>query len=244
MAAFSSRIDSNRTVGTTVGGTSFAPGFAPGEANNPRTLQSILGSIRGGGRPRGNTFGVPQAPSRLSGENVRESILDIEGDAGISEEDFTSIEGRLRQSIEGRAGTEIANLSRRTGGDTSSPLFNLISSTIRGGSIADVSGKLADLRIQNKFQAQRNQFERSGLLLSLLGLETGQAFQREQLGVNEQLSRLGLANQATDIANRFTLGQGQLGIAETQLGFTQQAIDEARAGRQKGGVTLIGSAGA
>lgn len=197
------------------------PGLSSAAAGGGGGLESVLGSIfaKAGGstRSRGNTFGVKGSQSRLSGENVRESINAIEDDAGINESDFASIEGRLRQSIEGRAGTEIANLSRRTGGDTSSPLFNLISSTIRGGSIADVSGKLADLRIQNKFQAQSNQFQRSGLLLSLLGLETGNAFTGQQLGLQEQ-----------QIRNQFQLGLGQLDLGQGQLNIAgrQLALDE------------------
>jgi hypothetical protein len=85
----------------------------------------------------------------------------------LNEADFASLRGGLQSQADATASQQIGNVAARAGGDTSSPLFQLLSSGVRGGASADVGGTMAGVRVDDKRRQFGERMQHAGLLTDI-----------------------------------------------------------------------------
>lgn len=119
--------------------------------------------------------------------------------------------GSLRTRSDAAADASIANFSRRTGGDTGSPLFQFLSTTARGQAAGQTGATLANLRLQAEEGRAGRQLARE------------QAQQSAMLNL-QQLNNAWALGQGS-LALQTELGRGDLDLRRRQVGLQEDQAD-------------------
>lgn len=117
----------------------------------------------------------------------RAQFMDVlgtnEDDQRTSERDLALAGGQFRGMADANANQQVANISARAGGDTSSPLFQMLATGARGGAAASTGAAMARFRLEDAQSQKSRALDRARLLLGLRQTEQqGQQLQLQQAG--------------------------------------------------------------
>jgi hypothetical protein len=105
-----------------------------------------------------------------------------EDDERLSERDLALAGGDIRRHADAAANESIASTSRRLGGDTSSPLFQLIATGARGGAAGATGAAKARFRLEDAQSLKDRSIQRAELML---GMQRNEAARRGQTLQNQ-----------------------------------------------------------
>lgn len=97
--------------------------------------------------------------------------------------DYSHIKGQLQGTSQAAANQSISQVGRNLG--TNSPLYNMLASNIQGGAAADVSGKLADIGIDEKQRSFQNAMARAGLLAQITTGASNASLQQQGMNTTQ-----------------------------------------------------------
>ena len=106
-----------------------------------------------------------------------------EEDEALTERDLSLAGGQMRRGADANANEQVAAISRRMGGDTSSAQFNLLASGVRGGAAASTGAAMARFRLESAEGQKSRALDRARLLLGLQSTELSRrSFDLQQQG--------------------------------------------------------------
>lgn len=211
----------------------------PKATANPRQSAQVSSAPATGGYGMAPSAPLPQFkppafnPPMLVMPEAVTPTLDLSGipTSQMIQQNVGKMLGGVKNTNDAAARQALASLASRAGGDTSSPMYQLMASRITGGAAANTGAQMLDAKLQAMREGTAAEVQRANLGLGLINAQTSDralnsqnALAAANYGLNVGREAFG-QSLATAQENRASQGQQfEQGLANRQLGLSEQEL--------------------